>query len=61
MDLSHTTPAEGGDPLAPLSAKIRIALWAVGVAVFALVLTAGFLAYLDPATLIEFASLRLCG
>jgi hypothetical protein len=52
--------ATGDGPRAPLG-KAELGLWVCGVALFALILVVGYLAYLSPAMLIEFASLRMCG
>lgn len=62
MDLIHAPAHEAtGDAAIPMSRAALAVLWVFGIAAFALVLAAAFLAYLDPAMLIEFASLRLCG
>ena len=42
-------------------ARGELVLWFGAAALFVLTLVLGFLAYLNPAMMIEFASLRLCG
>jgi hypothetical protein len=52
---------DSGAAVARPTAALVAVMWVLGAAVFALVLTVGFLGYTNPAMLIEFASLRLCG
>jgi glycerol uptake facilitator-like aquaporin len=61
MNLMHTAHGEPVVEAVSMSPLAVAALWVFGIALFALVLTAVFLAYLNPALLIEFAGLRLCG
>lgn len=41
--------------------RVEMFMWFCAALLFVLALVAGFFAYLNPALLIEFASLRLCG
>jgi hypothetical protein len=66
MELRHTPafepePGDTGGRDSGTSGAVAIALWVAGLLGLALLLTIGFLGYLNPAMLIEFASLRLCG
>ena len=56
------TEANGaGAPASVPSGAVVAALWVCGALLLAAVLTVGFFGYTNPAMLIEFASLRLCG
>jgi hypothetical protein len=57
MQISPVFGAPGDVP----PGRGELLLWFCGAVLFVLVLVVGFLAYLNPAMLIEFASLRLCG